>query len=459
MINESLIVKVLQREKAALQSQLFTPQSLHLLIGVSGGADSIALLHGILRVFSSTQVSVVHVNHGLSPNASKWQSFVQETCQSLNVPCFTETVYIHGQANLEEKARDARLGVYAKKIKQLSLVHGVEPILVLGHHSSDMAEHFLFRLMRAAGPKSLSGAQVYEHHYLGFAVWRPLISVARASVLAYVAEQGLECVHDESNDDLKFSRNYIRHSVLPTLTERWPHAVSAITQSQQWCYESSLLADDLGSLDFNAVQTPLAWNTLVGLNIEALKNLPEYRAKNAVRFWLETYSIHQLRQTLWSGLSSALLQELKPGQQLSIPVDFEKKLYISSAYGALYLYQKFETSSFEPPFQVRGDCLDLQSIAVSISVKTPECCTYPQVLQLTLPAGFPLLTQLPKCSWRLVRTGEKMLCKGKPYAMTFKKLWQEWQIPVPLRQRWPVLVDNQDRVIFVPGVNIYGQSA
>lgn len=458
MLNKSQLGRVVSGELEKLQAH-FSDKTLSFLLGVSGGADSIALLYVLWDILPSEQILVIHVNHGLSPNADHWQKFVAKTCDSLGVRCFTESVHIKGTSNIEEKARDARLNVYANYIQSSSRELEQPPILVLGHQRSDMAEHFLLRLMRAAGPKSLSGAQVFEQHFLGFTVWRPLINVGSQDVRTYLTEKDFEFVTDESNEDLTFSRNYVRHEVMPTLNRRWSDAENAIRQSQMWCKEASLLSDDIGKIDLGMLSVSMACGTITGLDILALGRLPSYRAKNVVRYWLGLQGLQQFRGALWDELSNALTQEMKPGHKLRLTVDFDRQLFLSIAYNALYLYQEFDLPIREAGAAQQGSEFFLKQIGVVISTEKQLVNLYPFTLQFTLPQNAVLQSRLADCAWRVVRAGEKMLCVGKPYSMTFKKLWQEWKVPLPLRQRWPVLVDDQDIVIFVPGVNIYGQSA
>lgn len=427
---------------------------IHLLVGVSGGLDSMALLHLLGKAITDdVSMSVVHVNHGLSRNAASWQNFVEGVCDDLSVDCYSAKVCISGNSNIEERARNQRLAVFASRAALLASSN-VLPIVVLGHHASDMAEHFLLRLMRSAGPQGLQGSQIYERHHRGFVVWRPLLGVMREEILQFMTAARYNCIHDESNDDRGFDRNYLRHEIVPRLEQRWPGAAKSIRQSQAWCAESAMIARDLGEIDLKACECVIA-NVLPALNIKALLALPEYRVKNLIRLWLKRQGVDQLRGKVWWTLSEELGREHVAGAQICITVDFVRQLFLSISYGCLYLYKELKAPAH---WSVDGGCMNLAPVGVSLVYgNNLDPIGYPYELQLRLPADFTQRFHLQEYQWRQAQSGEKMHPVTKPFPMAMRKLWQEWKIPRPLRHRWPVLVNRKNQIAFVPGVTIYGQ--
>lgn len=190
-------------------------QGERLAVGLSGGADSVVLLH-VLRALAPKhgfELSALHVNHGLSPNAGDWQRFCSAYCADLGVPFRAIKVRVRkSKLGLEAAAREARRGAFAKlRVDAVALAHQLD----------DQAETVLHNLLRGAGPAGASGMPVAGR--LGDKlVLRPLLAVPRRELLAYARAHGLSFVEDESNADESLTRNYLRRRVGPLLEVRFP---------------------------------------------------------------------------------------------------------------------------------------------------------------------------------------------------------------------------------------------
>jgi len=184
-------------------------------VGLSGGMDSVALLHamhGQAQRFGYT-LSAIHVNHGLSPNADGWQEFCSALCLALGIPFKALKVKVKKQRRgLEAAARAARRAAFAKA--------GADAI-ALGHHLDDQAETVLFNLLRGTGPAGASGMPARGR--LGRKLLlRPLLQMPRSAIRAYAAARRLDWIEDESNADESLTRNFIRRRVGPLLEEKFP---------------------------------------------------------------------------------------------------------------------------------------------------------------------------------------------------------------------------------------------
>ena len=185
------------------------------VVGLSGGIDSVVLLH-VLHEYARRfgyKLSAVHVNHGLSPNAADWQKFCSSYCRDLGVPFKAFKVKVKRKRDgLEAAAREARRAAMLKT--------GADAI-AFGHHLDDQAETVLFNLLRGTGLEGASGMPALGR-LGGKALLRPLLEVSRAEVRAYAARNGLEWIEDESNANEALTRNFIRGSVGPLLETRFP---------------------------------------------------------------------------------------------------------------------------------------------------------------------------------------------------------------------------------------------
>jgi tRNA(Ile)-lysidine synthase len=184
------------------------------LVAVSGGADSVALLHLLHSVAPEFPLSLhaAHLDHAMRPESTLDAGFVRRLCAKLGVPLTMERIAVPALARqrrcgLEEAARDAR-----REFLLATADRGGCARIALGHHRGDQAETVLHRLLRGAGPTGLAGMRPQSGPFI-----RPLLAFSRAQILAYLAEQELEFVEDGSNLDPSFTRNRIRHQLLPLL--------------------------------------------------------------------------------------------------------------------------------------------------------------------------------------------------------------------------------------------------
>ncbi|WP_332762629.1 tRNA lysidine(34) synthetase TilS [Pseudomonas koreensis] len=256
----------------------------HWRIAFSGGLDSTVLLHllaTLVKTESLPALSAIHIHHGLQTAADAWPQHCQAVCGALGVPLIIERVKVQPGASLERAARDARYAVF-------NALTQAGDVLLTGQHRDDQAETLLFRLMRGAGVRGLSGIPAQRRVGQGMLV-RPLLDVPRAELEAYAKAHELTWIEDPSNQDRHFSRNYLRHQVMPTLTERWPQAQSNMARSAAHLREAQGLLDELAQMDLAQAGTAhdFAWLGLPSLEMPPLAALSAARQRNVLSHWLE----------------------------------------------------------------------------------------------------------------------------------------------------------------------------
>jgi tRNA(Ile)-lysidine synthase len=216
-----------------------------LIVGLSGGLDSVVLLHGLTQLSRSGELALpsieaVYVNHGLSANADDWQQSCAALCAELDVSFTAIAVEVKPRAreSLEACARDRRYEALCNHAK------AARRVIVTAHHQNDQLETLLLQLKRGAGPKGLSGIPSFSVMH-SVPVSRPLLPLSREQILAYAEQHGLRWIEDESNGDESFDRNFLRHSVLPSLLKRWPSFGQTASRSASLCAEQQGLLDEI----------------------------------------------------------------------------------------------------------------------------------------------------------------------------------------------------------------------
>lgn len=244
----------------------------HCLVGVSGGIDSMVLLHWLAenRGKISLPIRVMHVDHGINENSHAWASYVMATCESLDIPCEIKKVSLDGLGNnLEYAARQARYKVFCES--------GAD-VLILAHHANDQCESFLLKLFRGSGVKGLKAMGVSTPCWFDnkVTVVRPMLSVTRGQIEAWADERGIVGVEDPSNKDNKYDRNYIRNRVWPVIQERFDIADINTIRSIQHLSEAWELTTILADQDIAAVSMPdgsLEWTKVRDLGYLRIKNM------------------------------------------------------------------------------------------------------------------------------------------------------------------------------------------
>lgn len=187
------------------------------LLAFSGGPDSLAVFH--LLNECGFQFDCIHINHGLSVNALKWQEFCQSVCAENNIKCLSFAVEVDKNApSVEAEAREKRYGVISTIFKNYECWDAV----ITGHHINDHVETILFSIMRGGEWSSMDGIQEVGEIF-GFPIIRPVISKTRSQLQQFLEFLGVtEWNVDESNDSSEYSRNYLRNEIIPLLEMKFP---------------------------------------------------------------------------------------------------------------------------------------------------------------------------------------------------------------------------------------------
>jgi tRNA(Ile)-lysidine synthase len=206
--------------KSTIQKHQMIASGDCVLVGVSGGADSVCLALALKEL--GYPIAIAHLNHGLrGPGADEDERFTAALAQRLGVRFFTRKVLLI-MGNTEAAGRDARRDFFNELAEQ----HGFTKI-ALAHTRNDRVETFLINLLRGAGPEGLVSMAPVSGKII-----RPLIETSREQIEAYLEEQNQPWQTDDTNFDLGFARNRLRHVVIPTLTSEFnPNLIETLTRT------------------------------------------------------------------------------------------------------------------------------------------------------------------------------------------------------------------------------------
>lgn len=283
---------------AALEA--FAP-ALPLAVGLSGGADSTALLLACAQRWPG-QVYAIHVHHGLQAAADEFEQHCRALCQRWRVPLQVQRVDARpapGQSP-EDAARQARyraLEAAAATATATATEAASIASIALAHHADDQVETLLLALSRGAG---LSGLAAMPSHWqrAGLAWYRPLLCVSSAAVRDWLRARNQAWIEDPTNSDERYTRNRIRAHVLPALQTCFAHFRDTFARSSAHAAQAQTLLEEIAQQDCAHLGEPP--------RLAALRTLGHARQANALRYWL--------RQVHHTTPSSAQLTQLQ--QQL-----------------------------------------------------------------------------------------------------------------------------------------------
>jgi tRNA(Ile)-lysidine synthase len=257
-----------------------------LVVALSGGADSAALLAAAAALGSSFRalpVRAIHVDHGLQAAAAEFRAACGASCLRLGIPLTVIPVTVHSPpgASLEAAARDARYAALAAELR-------VGECLLTAHHSEDQAETLLLQALRGAGLKGMSAMPSRRPLGSGWHV-RPLLDVSQHALLDFGAASsggpsaGASSgawVADPMNQDARFDRSYLRRDVWPLIEARWPGSAAALSRAARHLAEAQESLDRATAAHLSRLRDGEA------LSLPGLRALGPAQRIDAVRFWL-----------------------------------------------------------------------------------------------------------------------------------------------------------------------------
>jgi tRNA(Ile)-lysidine synthase len=385
------------------------------------------LLHLLVSLRESLPwaLRAIHINHGLQVMADLWQAHCESLCERYGVPLRTVQLALApgpGES-VEAVAREARYRALAEHMDPGQL-------LLTAQHRDDQAETLLLQLLRGGGPAGLASMPLLSRFGQGWLA-RPLLEFSRDSLAEYARRQGLIWEQDPSNRDLRFDRNFIRHRVMPLLTERWPAASITLSRAARFSGELLVLAREEAEQDLAKVSLAEPG----GLSVARLREFDSIRLRNLLRHWI------------------ALAGAPMPGSKKLARIEREAVLGRDDA-SPLIAWCGWEVRRYRDRLQLGRALAPLEKI---------ESLIWADRSELSLPGELGRLIAEPgergidsgrwsegKVEVRFRRGGERCLPRGQGHHRPLKKLFQEWGVPPWERGRIPlVYVDGE--LAAIPG--------
>jgi tRNA(Ile)-lysidine synthase len=403
-------------------------------VAVSGGRDSMALLHCLARAaqVQGVEVWALHVHHGLQVQADEWAGFVEQTCKRwarTGLPLHFAMQRLQGKpARGQSIEAWARAGRYAA-LAAMARVAGCD-VIALAHHRADQAETFLLQALRGAGAAGLASMPASAVRD-GITWVRPWLEQPREAIEAYVRAQRIRFVDDASNADPRFARNRLRLQVMPALRSAFADADAALAAAATQAARARALIDEVARAD-----VAVACDDSV-LVLERWQSLSEVRQRECLRAWLAPQVAHGVPEALLD----RLLREL-PGKQ---PARWQ-----IDGGGELRRYRgRFTVHA--PPTQAPAT-LPCAAAVDRVGVHAVPGFDGSLRVSSARSTGMPLAL-LHNATWRTRETAQQFQRAPATPPRSLKKQYQAAAVPAWSRDA-PMLFAEDGQLLFVPGLGM-----
>ncbi|WP_373778156.1 tRNA lysidine(34) synthetase TilS [Glaesserella sp.] len=406
------------------QLTLHFPHQSHFLVGLSGGIDSVVLLHlfNQAKATFNLHLRAIHIHHGLSPNADHWVEFCQQLCGNWNIPFTVRHVGVSGKQGIEAEARKARYQAIDEVIQP-------NEVLATAHHLDDQAETFFLALKRGSGLKGLSAMQAVSFQQ-NFANFRPLLGFSKGEIIDYAIQNHLQWIEDESNSNTHYDRNFLRQAVLPQLNQRWVQFNRMVARSAEHCAEQQQLIEELLADELNHRID----STKQRLDIGGFHAFSGLKQQQLIRLWLARSNVAMPSQKQLEQIIQKLIlakQDKNPQVKLGelIVRRYQQGIFITKAFADTHDF------AVELPYPLQNSIILPDNIGSIQRNATSLICKFSEKTDRL---------QLPRTLWdqplklKLHHSG-KVKIYGKPLREEMKKIWQQHHIPVWQRSRTPLL--------------------
>ncbi|MEH7482296.1 tRNA lysidine(34) synthetase TilS [Neobacillus drentensis] len=433
--------------KAFLNHQGFRLESKKIVIGVSGGPDSLALLHFLLAEQEKQNMTLVvaHVDHMFRGQESYEDAmFVKAFCEQHNLPFemtrvnVPEIIESTGKSS-QIAARDVRYEFFSKIMEKYQY-----RFLALAHHGDDQIETMLMRLTRGSAGLARAGIPFSRPFEQGI-IFRPFLGLERADIQEYCLNHNLSPRIDPSNEKGIYSRNRFRKEVVPFLKKENPHVHEHFQRFSEELKSDETFLLELTVQRMNTVMTKKEERE-ISIDIKRFLEVPKPLQRRGIQLIL-----NYLYKEIPASLSAVHIDQVffiinhpHPSGQLDLP----NGLKVSRSYHSLsFQFQPIEVGSYHFEMTEPGTILLPNGGVISS-----------KYMEGDIPATNPYtaLFHTSSIQWPIIirsrNLGDRMTIKGMQGSKKLKAIFIDQKVPVHDRNMWPVLTDKEGSIIWLPGL-------
>ena len=405
------------------------PNNSSVIIALSGGPDSMVLLNLLLKVKKEKNLKIVcaHVNHKLRKESDDEAKMVKKYCEKENIIFEYMTINDY-QGNTENYARKKRYEFFDKLIKKYSSSY-----LLTAHHGDDLTETIMMRLIRGASLKGYAGfSEVTEKK--SYKIYRPLITKTKAELLNYAKENNIPYAVDQTNESDDYTRNRIRKYILPTLKKENKNVHLKFTEFSKLISETEEYFEKVLAKKIEKIYQDNKLNVEIFLTEEPLiqKKLIHNILNDVYKDKINLINDNHVNNIL------STVKNKKPNIQINLP---DNKI-LKKAYNYVWIEENKNYEEYD--YTLIDKVILPNNHTIEITEETTDHSNFVTKLnskEIKLPIHI-----------RTKKAGDKLILKGLNKQKKLKDIFIDEKIPMDKRNSWPVVTDDNDEIIWLPGL-------
>jgi len=398
-----------------------------IVIGVSTGSDSMALFHYLINNYQD-QIICAHINHNIRKESTKEEIFLKEYCKKHNIIIETLKIETYNENNFENEARKKRYNFYEKILTKYNSKY-----LFLAHHADDLIETILMKIVRGSNINGYAGIKKISKKN-NYYIIRPLLDYTKDEILEYITANNITFFEDISNNDITYTRNRFRHNILPLLKKEDKQVHKKFIK-----YSNTLLeyTDYVNYEIENNLKKVYKDNKL---NITKFNKLHPFIRKHIIYYILNT--IYNNKENTIKEKHIDNILDLIKNDKPNLTINLPQNIYIKKEYDTLNFEKKL-TNDNNYKIELEQDII-INNHYISIIQKSDTngndiCRLNTDTIKLPLYL-------------RNKKDGDYIEVLGLNGKKKVKDIFIEKKIPTSLRNNYPILVDANDTILWIPNI-------
>ena len=398
----------------------------YVVVGVSAGPDSMCLLNLLEK--KTNKIIVCHINHNIREQSIIEEEYLKTYCQEHNLIFESMTIKEYKENNFENEARKIRYKYYEEILNKYN-----SNKLFLAHHGDDLIETILMKIERVsniegyAGIKRISKLKNYD-------IIRPLLPYTKEDIITYNKSHNITYYIDSSNTNIDYTRNWYRHKVLPILKEKDKNIHLKFLKYSETLQEYNEYIDR----EINKKLSTIYQNNII--NIDVLNKEDYFLKKNILYYIMNDIYNNESNIITEKHIQNILtmINSNKPNLSINMP---QSKILVKE-YNKLYIKKNIkEEKKYKIIFEdtTKIDSLEIKKVSEEKSDGNNICRLNSKDIK------FPLYIRNRK-------DGDYMILKNSNYKKKIKEIFIENKLPISKRNNYPLLVDSDDNVLWIPNM-------
>ena len=404
------------------------PKDKYIVVGVSSGPDSMALLHLLINN-TKNKIVCAHINHNVRKNSTIEENYLRKYCQKYNIIFECHKILSYKENNFENEARTIRYNFYKKILKKYN-----SHSLFLAHHGDDLIETILMKIIRGSNLEGYAGIKTYSQ-IKNYTIIRPLLSITKKDIIEYDKSHNIKYFIDNTNEDTTYTRNRIRKNILPLLKKEDPNIHLKFlkysnTLQEYYNYVEKTTKDKIEQNYKNNI-----------INIETFNQESDFMKKNII-FYILT-NIYDNKVNIIKEKHLFDIINIAKSKHPNLTIDLPQNYKATKKYKYIYIgkEKKEKKEKYKIEFKNKIEINDFIIEKINSTNENGNNICKLNSKTIKLPLYF-----------KNKENGDTIEVLGLNGKKKISDIFIENKIPKEERNSYPILVDSNNRILWIPNL-------